>query len=870
MANYQPKPGSNRPSGANSPYDPFSQLAPASSSKPVSRSLTPANPARPSPPASQNSLDAFSSLLGSSFSSSTNQENLSLAARRAAAQKEIESRAARDREVKQNESAAWSGLDMLGHGLSSTSSGGENKSAQSAGDDWLFSDVKLVVPSSSKPTTSSAPSDLIDDWGLSDFASHAQGPVEAQNQQQHARKHEAASLIDSLDSGDLIPDSFGGIRSTPVNVERDEEHDDDILGALGKPVVISKQSSPPQSVRYADIHFARSSLRVSSIIQAIPASVTPQEQSKRTRTNSPPPHILGQIVEMGFSPQQARLALASTDTGIDVQQALETLLSNGVGVDQEPGPVLDRPRRRSSDSNDEDSGREEHDQENLHVRRPARHRTPSSTGASRIQKQAQSLIGEDIQDRADKLLAQASEIGLTVFSRANALWKDGKEKMQKAYEERQTKSRQVNDGTPRWMAEIPADGEGRIHGGKASASSDSFRDDDDVRENMSRPAVRQRHSQQDRPVMDGAPKPPLQKIGNLFDEEPAVYASPARRRPVPSRTTSQNPSSAALAATPPTRERQSTPPLRVRQAVSASPSAISSSNAYKAKGTELYKLGQYANAEQAYSTAIELLPANHLLLVPLYNNRALSRIKIGEHSGAVEDCTTVVSIIGPDYHPAREAKVSREEEGASVDLADALLKAFRRRAEAYEGREKWDLALKDWEALIACEWSAKMRSDAFAGASRCRKMLTPEKVTPSRGSPVSRPVPRPAVTKRQQDFEAVKKLRQANQAIEQEEQAKANLKDSVDARLLAWKAGKETNVRALVASLENVLWPELGWQKVGLHELVAPNQVKIRYMKAIAKLHPDKINSSNTTVEQRMIANGVFAALNDAWTAFKQ
>ncbi|KAL5508336.1 SWA2 [Sanghuangporus vaninii] len=849
MANYSPKPGSNRASGASSPNDPFSQLVPSSSSKSASRSLTPANPARPSPLASQNGLDAFSSLLGPSFSLSTNQEKLSLAARRAAAQKETEARAALDRESKKNESAAWSGLDMLGHGLSNTNSGGEKKSAQSIEDDWIFSDVKPVVLSSSKPATSSAPSDLIDDWGLSDFASHAQGPVGTQNQQQHARKHEAASLIDTLDSGDLIPDSFGGSRTTPVNVERGEELDDDILGALGKPVAVSKQSSlPPQP--------------------AAPASVTPQGQNKGTRSNSPPPHILGQIVEMGFSPEQARLALASTDTGIDVQQALDALISNGVGVDQELEPVQDRPRRRSSDLQDEDW--EEHGQENQHVQRPAQRQTPSSSGASRTQKQTQSLIGEDIQERADKLLAQASEIGLTVFSRANALWKDGKEKMQKVYEERQTKNRQANGGKPRWMAEIPADGEGRIHGGKAPASSDSFRDDDDVRENLSRPPMRQRHSQQDRAVVDNAPKPPVLKIGNLFDEEPAVYASPARRRPVPSRTTSQNPPSTALNRTPPPRERQSTPPLRVRQAVSASPSAISTSNAHKAKGTEFYKLGQYANAEQAYSTAIELLPANHLLLVPLYNNRALSRIKIGEHSGAVEDCTTVVSIIGPDYHPAREAKVTREEEGASVDLADALLKAFRRRAEAYEGREKWDLALKDWEALIACEWSAKMRSDAFAGSSRCRKMLTPEKVTHSHGLPASRPVPRPAVTKPQQDFEAVKKLRQANQALEQEEQAKANLKDSVDARLLAWKAGKETNVRALVASLENVLWPELGWQKVGLHELVAPNQVKIRYMKAIAKLHPDKINSSNTTVEQRMIANGVFAALNEAWTAFKQ
>ena len=74
-----------------------------------------------------------------------------------------------------------------------------------------------------------------------------------------------------------------------------------------------------------------------------------------------------------------------------------------------------------------------------------------------------------------------------------------------------------------------------------------------------------------------------------------------------------------------------------------------------------------------------------------------------------------------------------------------------------------------------------------------------------------------------------------------EDQQKHELKDVVDARILAWKGGKETNLRALIASLENVLWPELGWQKVGMHELITPSQVKIRYTKAIAKLHPDKV-----------------------------
>jgi hypothetical protein len=45
----------------------------------------------------------------------------------------------------------------------------------------------------------------------------------------------------------------------------------------------------------------------------------------------------------------------------------------------------------------------------------------------------------------------------------------------------------------------------------------------------------------------------------------------------------------------------------------------------------------------------------------------------------------------------------------------------------------------------------------------------------------------------------------------------------------------------LIASLETVLWHKLGWQKVGMAEVASPGQVKVRYAKAISKLHPDKV-----------------------------
>ena len=68
------------------------------------------------------------------------------------------------------------------------------------------------------------------------------------------------------------------------------------------------------------------------------------------------------------------------------------------------------------------------------------------------------------------------------------------------------------------------------------------------------------------------------------------------------------------------------------------------------------------------------------------------------------------------------------------------------------------------------------------------------------------------------------RIRLQNRAEEAEAQQKAELKDVMEEKLGAWNAGKE-NTRALIASLDTVLWAELGWQQVETHELVSPIQV---------------------------------------------
>ena len=116
--------------------------------------------------------------------------------------------------------------------------------------------------------------------------------------------------------------------------------------------------------------------------------------------------------------------------------------------------------------------------------------------------------------------------------------------------------------------------------------------------------------------------------------------------------------------------------------------------------------------------------------------------------------------------------------------------------------------------------------------------------------------------------EKLQRIKQSNQKKLKEDEEKFNLHDRVEEKLDRWRHGNKDNIRALLCSLDNVLWPELNWKPVKLTDLVLDKKVKIFYTKAVAKTHPDKISSSEST-ENRMIANGVFITLNEAWESFK-
>ncbi|TFK47023.1 hypothetical protein OE88DRAFT_1666848 [Heliocybe sulcata] len=846
-------PSLNTASRAQPGRDVFSMLASAGSSSPSgsSRPITPAvnssqrsTPKVPSSqPAKSTGGDAFGSLLsGAIGGGSSSTSGMTIAQRAAQAEKERAEQMRRQQEAHKAQNSAWAGLDSLG-----TPSVSASTSATAATDDWDFGlSSPATTVSQPKPSPAALSVHDDDDWGLGDFSS---APV--------------ASPVPSKPLASQSPfdlEDFGSSRdgATPTRIDSPGDFDfgekedrllddqsgdeDDLLGDLGKPVDSIRRRSPPQS-RPRD---------------------TPSPASAKPATNgrpvSSPPHIVGQIVEMGFSPQQARVALAATETGLDVQAALETLLANGAASDSPPPRDRERepPRRQRRPQRDSD--------------RQDRERTRQSP-------QSRDSDGT-FQEHADKLLAQASVLGANVFSRANAFWKEGKEKVQKAYEERAATAARATpprtDGRPRWMVEAE-EAEGERERERVPRGASQRRKEREAREERES-GFRDDEGESEAPKRQNAqPKREEPKVGDLFSaDEPKVYRSPFRHG-TPSRAKASEASGSSPKPVPPPAPK----PVELvkRQTVSASAAALATAAKHKAVGGEKFKLGQYSEAEAAYTSAIAALPEKHLLLVQLYNNRALARLKTGNHAGAVEDCTTVIDIIGEDYRPDREEKVSRQEDGAGVDLADGLVKAWKRRAEAHEGREKWEDAQKDWERIVGTDWAGRARGEAVGAAGRCRRMVQASQNPEAEKPPAAATPPRPKTSAVDRAAKAagvkasqaaVSKLRQANDAAEAEDSAKHELKDSIDSRISQWKGGKEGNIRALIASLDTVLWPELGWAKVGMHELVTPAQVKVRYMKAIAKVHPDKLNAGNTTVDQRMIANGVFAALNDAWNAFKQ
>ncbi|KAK4720130.1 hypothetical protein R3W88_018468 [Solanum pinnatisectum] len=118
---------------------------------------------------------------------------------------------------------------------------------------------------------------------------------------------------------------------------------------------------------------------------------------------------------------------------------------------------------------------------------------------------------------------------------------------------------------------------------------------------------------------------------------------------------------------------------------------------------------------------------------------------------------------------------------------------------------------------------------------------------------------------------AAKALAEKNQRdlqVQMEQQERHRISETLDIEIKRWAAGKEGNLRALLSTMQYVLWPECGWQPVSLTDLITGASVKKVYRKATLCIHPDKVQQKGATLQQKYVAEKVFDMLKEAWNKF--
>ncbi|KAK6354531.1 hypothetical protein TWF696_003674 [Orbilia brochopaga] len=855
--------------------------------------------------AGSNGLDSFSSLVNFGAKKATNTSSMSLLEQQ---KKMQEDKAKADLLQQQRLDQQFSGLDSLGSFGAAAPSSGSNgfrpppfgsRSTPSPNppdqDDLLagFSaDAKVNRASHFPPPSAATPPTVTPSLLPS-------RPTPSPQPQQSLQSSDPFDL-DSF--GDDLPRSHVQ-QSAPAAVSND---DDDILGLLGKPVeeVKKKTPSPPPSKP------PRQPRR-------------PENEDIRSVARTPPPGkdprdpAIAELVDMGFSVEDAKRALAETDTGLDVRGAIDFLLKEAHSRSSKPaGHEHTRGRKATAD-------RESRDEYGGHS---SSRKNPGGRPAWQNQGEMQDVA------------AFAQEVGGNILKTAGSIWATGRKKMAQAINDLQD-DKGTSDGTPKWMKEAHSqqqhqhshqqrsrssgrpdsnftteammlDMGGNPRKGHSERSGRPARPDDED-ERRRRQQARLQRERWGESNQGPAPVDRRAELRAKVDEA-EVYISPARRRPPKSTaapapppkpqvaeadllfgTASYPPVTESRSAPPPsTRTRPASnntpppqptaapprpattahavPPPKPRQIPSIPPSTLASSTTSRAAGTEAFKRGDYPSALSHYTTSLSGIPTSHPIRYLILTNRAIVHIKLGDSKAAVEDCDNVISGVGSNRGVGETFDLG---DGTSKDLKEIWGKAVVRRAEALEHLERWSDAGVAWGLALE---NGVGGASASAGKARCEKALAPKKPNPppaAKKPPPPRtnkpPAPRKSAATAAESAEAVNRLRAANAAADKADAEKFALHDSVEARVLAWKGGKETNLRALIASLDSVLWEGCGWKKVGMHELVMPNKVKIAYMKGIAKVHPDKI-SQDATVEQRMLAAAVFSALNDAWDDFRK
>ncbi|KAI0169563.1 hypothetical protein GGR52DRAFT_472756 [Hypoxylon sp. FL1284] len=665
----------------------------------------------------------------------------------------------------------------------------------------------------------------------------------------------------------------------------DAAEDDDFLGDLGKPVEEVRRKAQAAQPRPQP---------GKPIDDSDEDSDSEPELPRRGGSSDPFDKAVAELVDMGFTAENARRGLTESGAGLNVQAAVGWLLDDAHrqarGKQTPMGDTAERGRREDSHSRSRGG--------------PAWMR--EDQGGDLPQRDTRSPASGD--DFSKKAAAMSSSF----FKTANSLWKSGQKQVQKAVADFQQEGGDPNQ--PKWMRSAHLDA-GHPGGRESqSATDEAMMLESGARPERqpSRPTQDRHHSARDqspalpsRPLAHspGAPKwqqaappnsrDPRTRLNQQSIEEQSAqaYVSPARRKktPQPSQrpepepdllysqstqpSSQSRPQRSAQTPTPAARAPSHAsakpitprPPPPTRNVPAVSSSVLQASTRHRNEGTAHFKRGDYDAAHTSYTSSLVGIPQAHPICIVLLTNRALTALKTGSPKQAVGDADAAIGIIGPSHGDGEKVELP---DGESRDMKDMYGKALSRKAEALEQMEKWGDAGTVWQQCVEAGVGG---ANAIAGRQRCQKALAPKPKAAPRPVQAAKPRPKPSARSDlapQKSSEAVQRLREANKAAEAVDDEKFALGEKVDAKIATWRDGKRDNLRALIGSLDQVLWEGSGWKKVGLHELVAANKVKIHYMKAIAKCHPDKLPQDAST-EVRLIAATVFATLNESWDKFK-
>ena len=649
--------------------------------------------------------------------------------------------------------------------------------------------------------------------------------------------------------------------------------DDDVLGLLGKPV---SELPPPRS---------------------------PSPPPSTTAEAHPVDKAIAELVDMGFSAEKSQEALAATESGLDVQSAVGWLLNQAHTESRSKSQTpLDR---RSQSSKRDPTEADGSSSGPAWMRQPSRPSAPRQRSGSSQSPGPEKDAAKYASELGNNLFKTANSLwksGQKKFNKAVADFNTENDSSQPKWMKDASTQKEVQP--PQRRRSLVNGNDARAN--SATASTNMTDEAILLEIGRERPPPAKSKTKVRNPAAPFSEAPPIvedskpvlphrvqqrpeaftqprSKVTRQMNEEEPIqaYVSPARRKkPAPkaqpqeqdllfgasesSRTVPQPVSSIATpsphsqrpAVTRPSAPLPSRPKAPPRNVPSISSIALKSSTSHRIAGTAAFKLGNYSDAASSYTAALRDVPQEHPLVIVLLTNRALTHLKTGDPKLCIADADAALQVIGPSKGADESIDFGGDE--GKKDMAPYWGKAMMRRAEALEQLERWIDAGKIWRECVEAgvggntSIQGRTRCDKATGHSASSSQPASRKATPVPKKPTPKPnAPRASALDdlsgrpslpHAPSSEAVTRLRAANEAAAKADNEKFALSDSVANRVDQWRKGKESNLRALLGSLDTVLWSDSGWKKIGMSELLNPNKVKINYMKGIAKVHPDKVS----------------------------